>query len=429
MLCREYGILPIEPVIQSTNKTIEVNISNTSGIHIEENFLQCKVSKYNRTIEYIDQPIKGASNVNEASIISFSLSNIDNIETFKNTLRGIRKPIEIKDTPKFATNYASYKGTILSIISTITNRITINTDEYLGEIIKDISSYNGKIQALGTSIFGLCGNQSPNIENFLHYSVNTKVLIENIRILKNNNIDLILDVDSICHATESITNTYASQLWLFDFLCQISSIGIKNVFVNMDSYSNVYSILAYLYCTRNNSILNPYNSIKDSNVNIYISENIKEYFIIIINKDIYDDVVINVNTPYSNNGDIIRFITNQTYKGTCGMTFGELTFDGSKDGYPIQVKTREKNIRFSASSIDPENKEFTAGTLSFAVSHLSIAILKINKMQSGGAYFENINEADENETVVTILPNPNEEDSTPTTMTIKNFGKDYQPYM
>lgn len=439
MLCREYSILPFEPTVESTRKTIEVDLPLVSGIPIEENFLQCKVSVYNKTIEYIDQPIKGPESVKEASIISFSLKDVDNIETFKNSLRGVSKPIEIRDKPSFVTDYKSYKGTILSIISTLTNKITINTDEYLSDIINDAASYSGSIQAVGTSVYGICAQQNPKVKNLLYYIINTNTLLEQIRILKNNNIDLIIDIDSICSPTKGVTNTYASQLWLVDFLCQISSIGIKNVFVNMDSYSNVYGILNYLYITRNKAVLNSYNFIKDMNINIYVSENIREYFVTVIHKDdSLDNVLISVKTPFSNTGSIMRLISNQTYEGTCGMTFGELTFDGSKDGYPIQVKTREKNFRFSASTIMPDSKEFSFlnimsenGTLSFAVAPMSITAIKIPKTQGGGAYFENINESDEKNTVVTVRPNQlsDEYDSIPTTMTVRDFQNKYQSYM
>jgi hypothetical protein len=207
----------------------------------------------------------------------------------------------------------------------------------------------------------------------------------------------------------------------------------------MDSYSNVYGILNYLYITRNKAVLKSYNFIKDMNINIYVSENIREHFVTVIHKDdSLDNVLISVKTPFSNTGSIMRLISNQTYEGTCGMTFGELTFDGSKDGYPIQVKTREKNFRFSASTVTPDSKEFSFlnimsenGTLSFAISPMSITVIKIPKTQSGGAYFENINESDEKNTIVTIRPNQlsDEYDSIPTTMTIRDFQKKYQPYM
>ena len=49
MLCREYSILPFEPTVESTRKTIEVDLPVVSGVPIEENFLQCKVSVYNKT--------------------------------------------------------------------------------------------------------------------------------------------------------------------------------------------------------------------------------------------------------------------------------------------------------------------------------------------------------------------------------------------
>jgi hypothetical protein len=430
MFCREYGILPIEPSIQSATKIIEINIPNISGTSIDENLLQCKKSTYSNILEYIDQPIKGPSSISKASIVSFSLSEMNNLESFKNMLRSEKRTIEIRDKPSFVNDYNTYKSVILSLVSTLTNKIILNTNDFLREIINDIQTYKDKIQALGTSIYGLCVSQNAKLENLFNYTVNKNALIENIRLLKSNNIDLILDIDAICSPTENITNTYGSQIWLLDTLCQISSIGLSNVFVNMDSYSNVYSILAYLFITRKSAVLNTYEFTKDANVNIYISENIEEYFITVIHKDdSKDNILIQINTNISSTGNLIHLLTNQTYKGTCGMTFGELTFDGSKDGYPVQVKTRQKNTRFSASSIEPNREIFsTNGSYTFVISRMSISILKIPKVMSGGAYFNTINNSDENNTIVTIQPNPlrDEYDSVPTTMTLSEFKKKYQ---
>lgn len=430
MLCREYSVLPMEPILQTATKRIQVNIPNISGTRIDENFLQVKTSAYNTTLEYIDQPIKGPSNMSQASVVSFSLSDINNIESLKNMIQNEKRTIELRDTPSLVNDYKTYKGFILSLITALSNKIILNNNTFLNDIINDITAYKDKIQVLGTSVYGLCASQSPKLEDLFNYTVNTNVLIENIKTLKLNNIDLILDVDAICTPTEGITNTYASQIWLLDFLCQVSSVGLTNVFVNMDSYSNVYSILSYLYITRNSGMLNIYSFVKDANVNIYVSENIREYFVTVIHKDDSGDtIVVEVNSPYSSSGNVIRLITNQTYQGVCGMTFGELTFDGSKDGYPIQVKTRQKNIRFSASTIQPENEILsTKGVFSFAVSRMSVAILKISKQLNGGAYFNTINKSDEKSTIVTIQPNPlrDEYDSVPTTMSIRDFKNMYQ---
>jgi hypothetical protein len=62
---------------------------------------------------------------------------------------------------------------------------------------------------------------------------------------------------------------------------------------------------------------------------------------------------------------------------------------------------------------------------------MSITVIKIPKTQGGGAYFENINESDEKNTIVTVRPNQlsDEYDSIPTTMSIRDFQKKYQPYM
>lgn len=430
MICREYGILPIEPDLNSVSKNVKVQMPNIIGTRIDENFLQLKATAYNKTLQYVDQPIKGPSHIKEATIVSFSLSQVNNIEEFKNSLRSEKRPIEIKDKPSFINDYNAYKGMILSLINTLPNRIILHTEDYLNEIINDITTFKDKIQALGTSIYGLCASQNPKLENLFYYTINTSALEKQIKLLKSNNIDLVIDIDSICVPTEGITNTYGSQLWLLDTLCQISSIGLSNVFVNIDSYSNVYSTLVYLFITRNKAVLNSYHFTKDTNVNIYVSENIQEYFVTVIHKDdSADNILIQVNSPYSISGNLIRFLTNQTYQGICGMTFGELTFDGSKDGYPLQVKTRQKNIRFSAKTVEPNTEILSNnGSYSFVVSRMSVAILKIPKILNGGAYFNTINNKDESSTIVTIQPNPlrDEYDSVPTTMTIRDFKNKYQ---
>ena len=424
MLCREYGVLPLEPSIEMATKNISITIPPLTGEMIDENFLQLYSSSYNNFLKYVDQPIKGPASVSEASIVSYVLDSVDNMEIFKKNLYNTKKPIEIVGAPSFIKDYSSYKALILNLVSVLPNRIILNNEKYLADILNDIQTYNGKIQALGTSVHGICASQDAKVESLLFYNVNKEVLKQHINLLKNNNIDLILDLDSICAPTESITNTFASQIWLFDTLCQISSLGVKNVFVNMDSFSNIYGVLAYLYFSRKNAVINQINII-DSNINIYVAENVGEYLVAVVHKDdSLDSVSVTVNN--ANNGSLIRLITNQTYQGTCGMTFGNLTFDGSTNGLPIQVQTRNTDTRFNKSNVNLVDNSAT-----FVVSRMSIAILKISKSMSGGAYFETINNSDEKRTVITIRPDQltNEYDSVPTTMTVKEFKKNYQPYM
>jgi hypothetical protein len=48
---------------------------------------------------------------------------------------------------------------------------------------------------------------------------------------------------------------------------------------------------------------------------------------------------------------------------------------------------------------------------------------------AGGAFFPTINDEDEENAYVVLRPQANEYDSIPTTMTIEEFKKNYQPYM
>ena len=415
MLCRKYGVPPIEPVLDSSSKTIDVSIPVISGSVIDTNFLMLKASTYNNTLKYIDQPIKGPISMSEASVISFSLDQVSDINSLKKQIRSIRKPIEISGVLPNISDYKSYKTSILDIISDLPNHITLNCSTYLADVIQDIQSYQSKIHALGTSIYGTCSSQNPSLQTLLYYNVNRSTLLQQIQFLKQHNIDLVLDIDAICQPTDKITNTFGSQLWLFDLLCQLSSIGIKNVFVNMDSFSNVYGILAYLYFSRNNSIINPMKTSLNSNINMYVSENVKEYLLAVVHKD---DSQSSLSVNINGSGSLIRLVSNQMIEGICGMAFGELTFDGSSDGNPIQIRTHDSNTQFSTTNVSSN----------FLVGRMSVAILRISKTQSGGAYFENINNSDEKRTVVTIRPNPLVDyyDSVPTTMSLTDFKEMYR---
>jgi hypothetical protein len=62
------------------------------------------------------------------------------------------------------------------------------------------------------------------------------------------------------------------------------------------------------------------------------------------------------------------------------------------------------------------------------VKKFSTVVIEIPLM-AGGAFFPTINDEDEKNAYVTLRPEANEYDSIPTTMTIEEFKKNYQPYI
>jgi hypothetical protein len=75
---------------------------------------------------------------------------------------------------------------------------------------------------------------------------------------------------------------------------------------------------------------------------------------------------------------------------------------------------------FIGDIITPEKSQY-----SFLIDKMTAAVLHIPFVKKGGAYFDNINNSDESNTLVTIRPNQlsEEYDSIPTTMTVKDYKK------
>ena len=253
--------------------------------------------------------------------------------------------------------------------------------------------------------------------NLLSYIVDTTRLLEKTTVLKP--INLYIQTNAICSYLQGISNTFGSELWLCDFLFQIALGNVKKSYIEMDTLNNAYSVMAFTYATRNNcvfynSTIN-YGSSIQPNIPVYITKNVNEYFITVINKDDGEEnVEVNVSVPLYTKAELIRFICNQTINGVQGMSFGELTFDNST-GLPIHTTTKDDTNTFTLIDISSNN-----GIYTFIADKSSVCILRI-PLSTGGAYFNNINNSDEKNTIITIDPNPRDGDSVPTTMTLPQF--------
>jgi hypothetical protein len=136
----------------------------------------------------------------------------------------------------------------------------------------------------------------------------------------------------------------------------------------------------------------------------------------VIHKDsLQENVQIKLKLPTKTVGTVRRLQSNQTemtINGN-GVTLGEFTFINN-DLKDVGMNHSEKDLH--GATIRPEENVY-----SFVVSKMSAAILTVPIEFIGGAFFENINDDDEENTIVTMRPDAREEDSIPTTMTLKQF--------
>lgn len=418
----EYSVLPIEPTFFTRSIDIQIgnqipNINpvdiNFASVYIDATSIPAPI------IKYLDQPIKTVQPI-KASVFSYTLNKETNA-LLKIINANTYKRIELKDVPQFVKNYGEYETFILDYISKIENKIIYLNCIYSNEIIMNIAKYTS-IKGICVNQYGFCVKDTPEITDLFTYYIDNKVLSANTNAIKPK--ELIVQTDLICHSVKGISNTFASQLWLYDFLFQLASANVKSAYIDMATFNNIYSVMAFSYATRAGAVFYDsvikYGSLLKPNIPIYITKNTSEYLISVIHKDVTEEnVQIKVSVPIYTTAKLIRYICNQTILGEYGITFGELTFDGSS-GIPINARTKAPSTNFVTTDIYSKD-----GTYTFIMDKMSIAVLSI-PISSGGAYFENINDTDEGRTIVTINPNPLEGDSIPTTMTLSDFKKYYQ---
>jgi hypothetical protein len=352
--------------------------------------------------------------------------------------------LELRDKPPNATNYDIYEKIVLAMIEQIAPiKCSLKTNTFLREVIKNYSKYS--IKSLGFDQYGICKNKSPKLTDLYNYVIDTEIM-RNI----NNNRLVITETSAICSNVVGITNTFLSTLWLLDFLFQVSFGNISKACVTLNSSfdSNIYAILAFSYATRNSAVFFDYymksNNITKNisnispNISVYITKNIREYFITVIYKNsISEKIKRDFNKPQLNNikinlslkgvqttGYLSRLLCNQTELGTRGITVGEYTFDGSEDGNPIHVGPNRSEELLKGPTVESVDSVF-----SFIIEESSAVILRVPILTSGGnSFFPTINNSDEANTVVTVIPNAIEMNSSPTTMSLKNFKNNYLSY-
>jgi hypothetical protein len=430
-----YGVYPFEPTVFET--VLEVSLKNQfQDIDpVESNFAGFSLKKVSnvdtffknatdflkkikqsdsvslRVQELVDEKLISGELTVSLSLNNNSLASIDRLLDNKLIMDPNFEFLELQDLP-------SDMKMVDALLSKLDfPNVCLHTNLTLKEMID--SKFTTKPHAFSFDQYGLCvSDKSSKLSMLYNYFIDTKRLREvsdKIEPIKLH----ISETDSICSNMKEISNTFGSCIWLLDFLFQVALGNVHRAFVTY-SKSNFYALAAFSYATRNNAVFYDYALIHgvkiQPNVSVYITKNIKEYNITVIHKDsLQENVQIKLKLPTKTVGTVIRLQSNQTemtINGN-GVTLGEFTFINN-DLKDVGMNHSEKDLH--GATIRPEENVY-----SFVVSKMSAAILTVPIEFIGGAFFENINDDDEENTIVTMRPDAREEDSIPTTMTLKQF--------
>lgn len=306
------------------------------------------------------------------------------------------------DIPLGVSYYEDYEKFIVNLLIQIKpyKNIYILNDLYLSNILTNIHKYEN-IKGIYIRTYGLCVKENADVTKLFNYHINLKML----QSMKPENVELVVQTDSICEFTEKISNTFGSELWLLDFLFQCSIGNINTVVLETNNLNNLYPYNIFKIVSGGKL----YNTLYETkyNINCYITRNYKNYYVVVIHKDVSIDIVnVNVSLDISNSGTLYEFSCSQTILGTQGITFG---------------KTDYTSNNYSGTTIVSDG-----GKYSFPINTMKAYVLVV-PLASGGAFFENINNSDEKSTIITVNPNPltDEYDAVPTTMSVRSFKKEY----
>jgi hypothetical protein len=413
-----YGVLNEEPTFYKKAITInpikQVSECSSLSIRIKEGFNK-------NTLDFLNAIV-----LDEKVYVSMNISNDKLMNLISFLLKNGEKEIVLKDIPYGATNYNQYEINVINILNQLNQipftNISLMVDIYLNNVIKNINNYSNKLKSIYVNIYGVCIDFTKSINSLLNYSFNLAILTNQTNLLNASNVNLTVQPNTICNLTKGISNTFGSVLWLLDLMFQLSMGKVDEITLDGNDFNVVYAHMLYNFVSENANIFS-INILPKSSLNIsaYYTRNTNYHNFIIIHKDINEDnikVTINVNSR--NKGKLYRLVSNQTITGEYGITFGELTFDGSKDGFPVSAVTKNSSKIYIGN---------TKENYTFIVDKLSAVVFQIPIGQTGGSYFENINENDKNRTIVSIQPKTEigDVDAVETTMTLKEFENNFQP--
>jgi len=287
------------------------------------------------------------------------------------------------------------------------SNVYIHNEDYFEDIMEDIESYNGIIKGIYVKSYGACVDTilkreknynstqrqiSLGLLDLYASNINIVKLQDSTKILNDQNIDLVIETNSICAYTKDVSNTFGSQLWLINFLLEASIGNVNSVIIDTTDYNNIYSYMVMNFISKNGLKIYEtdldFGTVIDPNIKVYVGKNSVEQFVIVIHKDSKQrNVSIEIDLTSDSDGILYKLETNQLEESVNGFSFGQLTFDNN--GNPRQIKTNTISRKYTGETIVPNNNKYK-----FIVNKKSIGILHISNIISGGAYFENINNSD-----------------------------------
>ena len=416
-----YGVLNPEPITfkESINISLGRQIAKCALVLVKSNN-----NENTTTLSFLNANI-----LNDRIYISMN-DSVDNIlNKIGFLLKDGEKEIVLKDVPLGTESYEQYEINLLAILNELNKipfvNICIVLDTYLNDVLINIKKYSNKLRSLYVNVYGICIDAITSVNALLNYSINIPTLVKQVTILDDASVQLLIQANTICVKAKDISNTFGSVLWLLDLMFQLCLGGVSEVCFDMTDFNVVYAHMAYNLVSQNANIFNV-NISTSSNITAYYTRNTKYHNFIIIHKDINEEnIQVNISMSSSVPAKLYRLLTNQTVSGPYGISFGELTFDGSTDGLPISAVTKSSSTLYVGNTVNPVNNIYT-----FLVDKLSAVVLQIPLMQ-GGAYFENINKENEKNTIISVKPNTElgDVDAVPTTMSIARFKKEVQPQL
>ena len=402
------SILSQEPVFfkNSINVSFSNQVSKCSSVSVKvpKNFNINKISFLNANI------------LNERIYVSMSTSMDRIIDTIRFLLKEGEKEIVLKDDPLGVINYRQYEGNVINILEQINNipftNISLEVDTYLNDVLKNINNYSTKLRCIYVNVYGICVDLDKSMNSLLNYSINTTILSNQTNLLNKSQVELIIQPNTICQRINGVSNTFGSVLWLLDLMFQLSFGRVNKICLDGNDFNVVYAHMLYSFVSKNANIFKVDILPKSSlNVSVYYTRNTEYHNFIVIHKDVNEDnIQVNVRLESKNKGKVYRLLSNQTVTGENGISFGNISFDS----VPVSITKRY-------SGKTQENYSFIVGKFSAVVFQIPLE-QRIN--MDGGAYFE----YDKDNTIVSIQPKTEigDVDAVPTTMTLKQFEKNFQ---
>jgi len=430
-----YGVYPFEPTVFETILEVSLKDQSLNIEPVESDFAGFSINSISDTDTFFSKAILFLKKIKQSDSVSLRVDRLADsnlisgeltvsVSLSNNSVPSIDRLLDTKlvMNPNFEFLELKDLSDDIKSVDALLHKldfpnICLHTNFTLNEMIE--AKFTTKPHAFSFDQYGLCvSDKSSKLSNLYNYFIDNKRLKEVVKKIYPIKLH-ISQTDSICSNNVEISNTFGSCLWLLDFLFQVAQGNIHRVYVRY-SRSNFYALAAFSYAIRNRAVFYDYTSTHgvkiQPNISIYITKNIKEYNVTVIHKDnSQENTQVKIKLPVKTVGTLLRLQSNQTemtLEGN-GVSFGEFTFinDDFKD---VGMNHSDRDLH--GPKITPEENVYT-----FVIAKFSVAILTVPIEFTGGAFFENINDEDEENTVVTLRPDSREEDSIPTTMTLKQF--------